>query len=123
MLTHALAYVCALCGIYPARFDSIWSTAGSAVTLALFRFLFLSRQAALTSAPRFEFVPNYASNSILGPPRQRLPSSLVIESPSASTLSRLPTVRAEALPMNANDYSFLIRLNFRVADDGTGTIR
>ena len=37
------------------------------------------------------------------PPRQRLPSSLVIESASASTSSRVWTACAEALPMNASD--------------------
>jgi hypothetical protein len=37
------------------------------------------------------------------PPRQRLPSSLVIESASASTSSHTSATCAEALPMNAND--------------------
>jgi len=35
------------------------------------------------------------------PPRQRLPSSLVIESASAWTSSPRPTLCAEALPINA----------------------
>ena len=44
------------------------------------------------------------------PPRQRLPSSLVIESASASTAIPLPAFRAEALPINASDKAGLIVL-------------
>ena len=78
---------------------------GSAAQFSLFRFSFLSCRVAFTPGPRFESVPNHASSSILGPPRHWLPSSLVIESASALTFPRLLHVLAEALPINANDYS------------------
>ena len=43
------------------------------------------------------------------PPRQRLPSSLVIESDSALASAPVRPSRAESLPMNASDYSLSIR--------------
>jgi hypothetical protein len=44
------------------------------------------------------------------PPRQRLPSSLVIESAAALPSACTRSFRAAALPMNASDYSGVIRL-------------
>jgi hypothetical protein len=41
------------------------------------------------------------------PPRQRLPSGLVIESASASASRCVSSSRAEALPMNASDLSLV----------------
>jgi len=96
--------VCALCSIYRVCFARIRSTAHLTACFGFLRSSFLYSRAAFTAGLRFESVPNHASSSILGPPRHRLPSSLVIESASASTSPRLPAVLAEALPMNANDY-------------------
>jgi hypothetical protein len=64
-----------------------------------------SRRAVPSMRPRTRLGIRFQLHS--RPPRQRLPSSLVIESASASASKLTSPSRAEALPMNASDKSGL----------------